>query len=125
MRWTIITDFIDDWIDGLSSKDAKHLISAFDALESRGPALGRPLVDRITGSRIHNLKELRPPSTGGSEIRVLFVFDVERHAIMLLAGDKAGNLASGPRWSRWYRKAIPETERRFEQYQLSHRKDDR
>ena len=125
MRWTIITDFIDDWIDGLSSKDAKHLISAFDALESRGPALGRPLVDRITGSRIHNLKELRPPSTGGSEIRVLFVFDVERHAIMLLAGDKAGYLASGPRWSRWYRKAIPEAERRFEQYQLSHRKDDR
>lgn len=123
MRWTILTDMIDDWIDSLSSRDARHLVAAFDALESRGPALGRPLVDRIAGSHIHNLKELRSPSTGGSEIRVLFVFDAERHAIMLLAGDKAGFFASGPRWARWYRKAIPEAERRFEQYQLLQRKE--
>lgn len=114
MRWTIVTDLIDNWIDSLNKRDARSLIAAFDALEMRGPALGRPLVDRVKGSRLHNLKELRPASTGGSEIRVLFVFDPERHAVMLLAGDKAGFLASGPRWSRWYKKAIPEAERRYE-----------
>jgi hypothetical protein len=44
-------------------------------LERNGPAVGRPLVDSITVSRIANLKELRPPSAGRSQIRILFVFN--------------------------------------------------
>ena len=52
--------------------------------------------DRIQGSRVHNVKELRPPSTSSSEIRMLFAFDLAREAIFLVAGDKAGN------WNRWY-----------------------
>ncbi|MGH3435109.1 MAG: type II toxin-antitoxin system RelE/ParE family toxin [Sciscionella sp.] len=47
------------------------------------------------------LKELRPGSSGRSELRVLFAFDPERSAIMLIAGDKAGD------WTRWYKKNIP------------------
>ncbi len=47
------------------------------------------------------MKELRPGSTGRSELRVLFAFDPERQAILLVAGDKACN------WQRWYRKNIP------------------
>jgi len=35
----------------------------------------RPLVDRIKGSGLHNLKELRPASAGVTEVRILFVFD--------------------------------------------------
>jgi len=31
-------------------------------LAERGPSPGRPAVDRITGSELHNLKELRPGS---------------------------------------------------------------
>ncbi|MGH3279292.1 MAG: hypothetical protein ACRDNW_09155 [Trebonia sp.] len=31
-----------------------------------------PLADRIAGSRLHNLKELRPGSSGASEVRILF-----------------------------------------------------
>jgi len=42
-------------------------------VERNGPAEGRPLVDSITASRI--TKELSPPSTGRSEIRILFCFD--------------------------------------------------
>jgi hypothetical protein len=59
---------------------------------------------------IKNLKELRPGSTGRSEVRILFVFDPWRSAILLVAGDKAGN------WQRWYRKAIPLAEQRYEMY---------
>jgi hypothetical protein len=58
-------------------------------------------VDRIQGSKIHHLKELRPGSAGRSEIRVLFAFDPIRSALLLLGGDKAGN------WQRWYRQNIP------------------
>jgi ribosome-binding protein aMBF1 (putative translation factor) len=53
-------------------------------------------VDTITNSKIANLKELRPGSRGRSEIRILFVFDPWRSAILLIAGDKAGN------WTKWY-----------------------
>jgi hypothetical protein len=80
---------------------------AIDQLAAEGPALGRPLADRIKGSRYHNMKELRPPSSGASEIRLLFAFDPRREAIFLVAGDKAGN------WERWYRKAIPLADERF------------
>ena len=38
--------------------------TSIDRLIDDGPSLGRPLVDRIAGSRLHNLKELRPGSSG-------------------------------------------------------------
>jgi len=50
-------------------------------------------VDRITGSELHNLKELRPGSAGKTEIRILFIFDPQRQAVLLVAGDKSGNWA--------------------------------
>nr|WP_308301451.1 type II toxin-antitoxin system RelE/ParE family toxin [Frankia sp. AiPa1] len=75
-----------------------------------GPVLGRPLVDRLVGSELHNLKELRPGSAGSSEIRVLFVFDPWRCAILLVGGDKSGN------WSGWYRTAIPRAEELYVAY---------
>lgn len=75
-----------------------------------GPSQGRPLVDGITASQITNMKELRPPSAGTTEIRILFVFDPWRSAILLVAGDKSGQ------WSRWYRQAIPEVEQLYATY---------
>lgn len=69
-----------------------------------------PLVDTITGSSIKNLKELRPPSGGTSEIRILFAFDPWRSAILLVAGDKSG------KWNRWYGEAIPRAEQLYEIY---------
>ena len=53
------------------------------------------------------MKELRPGSSGSREIRILFVFDPKRKAIMLVGGDKQR------KWDKWYRKAIPEAERRY------------
>ena len=58
-------------------------------------------MDRIQGSRIHHLKELRPGSATRSEIRVLSAFDPTRSALLLLCSDKAGN------WKRWYKANIP------------------
>ena len=67
-------------------------------------------MDRVKGSRPHEMKELRPGSAGSTEIRVLFVFDPWRSAILLIGGDKPGN------WTRWYRTAIPRAERLYEDY---------
>ncbi|MYV60122.1 hypothetical protein GTW37_11920 [Streptomyces sp. SID4931] len=66
-----------------------------------------------TGSTLANLKELRPGSSGASEVRVLFVFDPARNAVILVGGDKAGQ------WSGWYRTAIKEAEAAYEAYAAS------
>lgn len=111
---------VEEWFLELCESDpttANRVMEALDHLAEPGPGLGRPMVDRIHGSRLHNLKELRPGSTGRSEIRLLFVFDVEREAVILVAGDKAGQ------WNRWYRENIPVAEDRYEEY-LAERKNE-
>lgn len=79
-------------------------------LSIEDPGLGRPLVDSIRDSRLSNLKELRPGSSGASEVRLLFVFDRARQIVILVGGDKAGN------WRRWYDEAIAEAEKAYEQF---------
>lgn len=104
---------VRDWLHDLRRTDRNTAIlvsQALTALLDEGPNLGRPLVDRIKGSRLHNLKELRPASSGTTEVRLLFVFDPERRAVLLVAGDKAGQ------WSAWYQRAIPQAEARYALY---------
>lgn len=98
--WSVDIELIADWLASLDEGSREQVIAAIELLEDRGPQLGRPIVDTVTASRHKNMKELRPGSTGNSELRVLFAFDPERSAIMLIAGDKAGN------WNRWYAKNI-------------------
>ncbi|WP_239101014.1 type II toxin-antitoxin system RelE/ParE family toxin [Microbispora amethystogenes] len=99
---------------------AEKIEEASDELAVQGPKLGRPLVDRIHHSHVlHNLKELRPRVPGEAEIRLLFVFDPTREAIVLVAGDKAGE------WNRWYRTAIPLAEARYAAYRAEKEKEER
>lgn len=48
---------------------------------------------------------------GRTEVRVLFAFDRERKAILLLGGDKSRD------WSGWYRTNIPVADARFDEHQ--------
>lgn len=106
-------DKVSEWFLALAREDpllAAEVEAAIDTLADGGPALGRPLVDRLKGSELHNLKELRATSSDRSAIRILFVFDPSRQAVLLVAGDKAGD------WKRWYRKNIPLAERRYRRW---------
>lgn len=101
---------VESWYLAICADDPETgdlIEDALDQLAEEGPTAGRPLVDRIQGSKYHNMKELRPPSAGTSEVRMLFAFDPAREAIVLVAGDKSGN------WQRWYRDAIPLADKRF------------
>ncbi|MFD7415221.1 type II toxin-antitoxin system RelE/ParE family toxin [Kitasatospora purpeofusca] len=89
---------------------ADQVSAAIDKLEADGPTLGRPLVDRIKKSRHHNMKELRPRAGGAVEIRILFAFDPDREAILLVAGDKTGA------WNQWYDENIPVADARFDEH---------
>jgi hypothetical protein len=121
VEWEILlTAEVEGFLDGLYESDpASHQLvnQAILVLERSGPAEGRPLVDSITASRIANVKELRPPSAGSTEIRILFVFDPWRSAVLLVAGDKSGQ------WDKWYRAAIPRAEQLYEDYLLDREKE--
>ena len=89
---------VRDWLHELRKDNratAQLVGQAIQALVDEGPDLGRPLVDRIKGSTLHNLKELRPGSAGNSEIRILFIFDPERSAVLLVAATKRAIGPSG------------------------------
>jgi len=43
-------------------------------------------------------------------LRILFVFDPGRTAVLLLGGDKSGH------WSSWYATAIPRAEAMYDDY---------
>jgi hypothetical protein len=47
---------------------------------------------------------------GRAEVRILFAFDPQRQALLVLAGDKADA------WDKWYRKAVPLAGQMYEAY---------
>ena len=113
-EWAVeLHSSVDAWFERMVNEEpesADLIEEAIDMLVRMGPALGRPLVDRIHGSKHHNMKELRPASAGRSKIRILFVFDPQKRAILLVAGDKSGN------WTRWYEENIPVAEARYAEH---------
>jgi hypothetical protein len=103
----VLLDEVERWFFALDADEMTAVTGAIDLLEIEGPALGRPTVDRVKGSKFHSMKELRP---AGTSIRILFIFDPRSQAILLLGGNKAG------RWKSWYDKNIPVANRRYENW---------
>jgi hypothetical protein len=100
------------WWADLRPDEQERVAAAVEILEQSGPALGRPLVDTLEGSRHPNMKELRPGS-----MRVLFAFDPRRSAVLLLGGDKSGC------WQEWYVEAIPVADRLYDEHLESLRRE--
>ena len=110
-RWEIIetTDY-QEWEASLTQKQQEAIDERTEKLREIGPALGRPDVDRIHRSKLHNLKELRVSSRG--VIRILFIFDPNRQAVLLIGGFKSDE----NKWNKWYREFIPRAEQIYERY---------
>lgn len=99
MRWSVEwSREAEVWYQGLDHDDQRRVVDAIERVAEHGPGLGRPMVDRIKGSRHHHMKELRPR---GGNLRALFAFDPRRVAIVLIGGDKTGD------WTGWYRRNVP------------------
>src|SRR4051812_10330344 len=90
------TSQAEDWLMQLDDNDYDAIMARIELLEERGPGLGRPVVDSISGSRHPNMKELRAGS-----MHALFAFDPLRQAIVLVGGDKRDD------WTGWYERNIP------------------
>jgi hypothetical protein len=117
MTWMILFhDEFEAWFDQQDPSLQEEIAAVLDVLEERGPTLGRPYVDTIKESSFNNMKELRVQFRG-CPWRILFAFDPERKAILLVGGNKQGN-------KRWYEENIPIADQRFKDHleQLQQRK---
>jgi hypothetical protein len=106
VSWRIeTTGEFDEWFGDLMAGSQDRVLAGVAILREDGPAVGRPLVDSVKGSAHSNMKEMR---TG--TVRVLFAFDPQRAAILLVGGDKRGQ------WRSWYRRSIPKADRLFDKH---------
>jgi hypothetical protein len=109
MEWAV--EFDEDfslWFEDLELKLQEELIANFKVLATVGPTLGRPRVDSLKNSKHPNMKELRIQYKG-TPWRIIFAFDPERKAILLVGGDKTND-------ERFYRINIPLADARFDKH---------
>ena len=106
MAWKIHLD--EDyfaWFKELDEGLGDEIGANIEVLKELGPNLGRPRVDTLKDSAYTNMKELRIQYQG-EPWRIIFAFDPERSAILLLGGNKAGD-------KRWYKTNIPIADERY------------
>ena len=109
MTWTVANhDAFDPEFDALPVAVQGALLAVTALLETYGPALGRPHVDTLAGSKHVNMKELRFRAASGVW-RV--AFDPVRRAILLVAGDKAGVAQK-----RFYTRLVRTADSRFTEH---------
>lgn len=100
-------DFVAEF-KALDDAVKEGLGEVFDLLRDKGPALGRPNVDTLRGSKFKNMKEIRVDAADGVW-RVAFAFDPEQNAVVICGGDKSG-LSS----ERFYRGLIAKADARYQ-----------
>lgn len=109
MEWAVeFTDQFEAWWDELTAAEQEAIAPVVRVLEERGPALRRPQVGAVQGSRHSNMKELIVQHAG-RPYRILFAFDPRRCAILLIGGDKTGH-------ARWYEVYVPLADRLYDEH---------
>jgi len=118
MTWNVeYTDEFGEWWGTLTEAEQTDIVAAVGLLEVRGPALPYPYSSDVRGSRFGQMRELRIQHRG-SPYRILYAFDPERTAILLIGGNKTGN-------RRWYEKFVPMADRLFAEHLKSLQKGER
>jgi len=111
MTWEVeTTEEYDAWFLEQSENEQEAIRTKVELLEEYGPNLPRPYADTLKGSKLSNLKELRA-QTENHVLRVAFIFDEERKAVLLIGGDKKGKNEK-----RFYQNLIMQAEKIYQQY---------
>lgn len=109
MAWDIeYTDEFERWWETLIEEAQIDVDVVVGLLQECGPYLPFPYSSGINGSRHSHMRELRIQHQG-RPLRVLYAFDPQRTAILLLGGDKTGN-------NRWYKMHVPLADRLYDEY---------
>jgi hypothetical protein len=105
------SDEFEIWWDGLSEPEQVSIGGVVLALEQLGPQLRYPYSSDIHGARNGRMRELRIQHQG-HPYRVLYAFDADRRAILLLGGDKTGD-------DGWYAVNVPKADSIYERHAAS------
>lgn len=109
MAWDIeYTDEFERWWETLIEEAQIDVDVVVGLLQECGPHLPFPYSSGINGSKHSHMRELRIQHQG-RPLRVLYAFDPQRTAILLLGGDKTGN-------NRWYKVHVPIADRLYDEY---------
>jgi hypothetical protein len=101
----------DAWFLKQDEESQVSIQMKVELLKKHGPFLSRPHADTLKGSKLNKLKELRAQSLN-HVLRVAFLFDEERKAILLIGGDKKGKDEK-----RFYENLIKQAEKIYNKYQ--------
>ena len=107
-KWQVdYTDDFGEWWENQTVEVQEKIYKVVSLLEIHGPTLGYPHSSDIKGASIA-MRELRT-QYDGHPYRVLYVFDPNRSAVLLIGGDKTGD-------TRWYERMVPVAERIYQEY---------
>jgi hypothetical protein len=109
MEWCVeFSEEFERWWDSLTEGQQESVNAKVILLQAKGPSLPRPHSDLIVTSKHSNMKELIVQHQG-NPLRILYAFDSNRCAQLLLGGDKTGN-------NRWYADNVPIADKLFDQH---------
>lgn len=107
MTEVIATDEFVAWFEELGEPTKEVVERMVKLLEMAGVTLGFPHSSAIKGTE-SPLRELRFKSSGHA-LRILYAFDPQRDAVLIIGGDKTGD-------HRFYEKILPWAEKIWLKY---------
>ena len=96
------TEDFEQWYLDLGEDDTVAVDRAVNRLEQAGVTLGYPHSSEVVSSKFA-MRELRAQSQG-HPLRIFYLFDVRRQAVLLIGGDKTGD-------KRFYETMVPRAEK--------------
>ena len=104
----LFTDEFEAWWNDLNGEEQADVNASVILLETYGVALGHPHSSKVFGTRHSHMRELRIQHEG-RPYRVLYAFDPNRNAVLLIGGDKTGD-------GRWYEAYVPLADRLYDRH---------
>jgi hypothetical protein len=104
----LFTDEFGEWWDGLTTEEQESVAHDVEILRAYGVDLKYPRCSGVSSSKHAHMRELRIQHRG-RPFRVLYAFDPQRAAVLLIGGDKTGN-------ARWYEVFVPVADRLYDEH---------
>ena len=104
----LYTDEFEAWWDGLTGEEQESVAHDVNILRVEGVSIRFPHCSGISASKLEHMREPRIQHQG-RPYRVLYAFDPNRAAVLLIGGDKTGE-------KRWYEIFVPIADRLYDDH---------